>query len=103
MKDADVEVAQARLELALARIERSAAVRVRGLATTGAAPDPDSGSDNAPAELAAEVVHLRAENARLVRTLKALEERHAALKERSARAVMRLDSTIARVDDLFAR
>ena len=35
--------------------------------------------------------------------LKALEERHAALKERSARAVIRLDSTIARVDDLFAR
>jgi hypothetical protein len=101
MKDADVEVAQARLDLALARIERSAVVRTRMPAPAGA-----SGTDvvaDATAELAAEVVRLRADNAGLVRALKALEERHAALKERSARAVIRLDSTIARVDDLFAR
>jgi hypothetical protein len=101
MKDADVEVAQARLDLALARIERSALVRAHAPAASAAAGGAEAG--DVSAELVAEVVRLRADNAGLVRALKALEERHAALKERSARAVIRLDSTIARVDDLFAR
>ena len=53
--------------------------------------------------LISELRRLEAENARLATALKSLEARHARLSERSARAAARIDTTIARVDDLFAR
>jgi predicted nucleic acid-binding Zn-ribbon protein len=101
----DVELARARLDRALARIEQAAAARPASEAASGAAPvaAAEGGSDEAAAALADEVGRLRTENARLAKALKSLETRHAALKEKSTKAVAKLDDTIARVDDLFIR
>jgi hypothetical protein len=96
----DIDVAQARLEMALGRIEQAALNRPAGAAGTEivvrevVVPDPAA---------AAEIARLEAENARLAKALKALETKHKSLKDKSSKAIERLDKTIERVDDLFAR
>ena len=106
------ENAMTRLAAALDRLEAAAGDGARQR-PRAAAPMPAAGdggeTDSAPAfddeaaVLAEEVRRLEAENARLANALKSLEARHARLGERSARAAARIDGTIARVDDLFAR
>ena len=102
--------AMTRLAAALDRLEAAAGDGARPLPRAVASPDvaadleTDTGTDPGEARaLAEEIRRLEAENARLATALKSLEARHARLSERSARAAARIDTTIARVDDLFAR